>query len=31
MTKTTDTAMPTLLLGEAGNDPIKDRLRETLH
>ena len=30
MTKTTDTAMPALLLGEAGGDPIEDRLRETL-
>ena len=28
MTKTTDTAMPALLLGEAGSDPIEDRLRE---
>lgn len=30
MTKTTDTAMPGLLLGEAGSDPIEDRLRETV-
>ena len=30
MTKTTDTAMPALLLGEAGGDPIEDRLRATL-
>jgi putative transposase len=30
MTKTTDTAMPALLLGEAGSDPIEDRLRETV-
>ena len=30
MTKTTDTAMPTLLLGEVGGDPIEDRLRETV-
>ncbi len=30
MTKTTDTAMPTLLLGEVGGDPIEDRLRETI-
>ena len=30
MTKTTDTAMPALLLGEVGSDPIEDRLRETV-
>jgi putative transposase len=30
MTKTTDTAMPALLLGEAGSDPIEDRLRATV-
>lgn len=30
MTKTTDTAMPALLLGEAGSDPIEDRLRVTV-
>jgi hypothetical protein len=30
MTETTDTAMPALLLGEAGSDPIEDRLRETV-
>jgi putative transposase len=30
MTKTTDTAMTGLLLGEAGSDPIEDRLRETV-
>jgi transposase-like protein len=30
MTKTTDTAVPALLLGEAGSDPIEDRLRETV-
>jgi putative transposase len=30
MIKTTDTAMPALLLGEAGSDPIEDRLRETV-
>ena len=30
MTKTTDTAMPAPLLGEAGSDPIEDRLRETV-
>src|SRR6056297_3488097 len=30
MTKITDTAMPTLLLGEAGSDPIEDRLRATV-
>jgi hypothetical protein len=30
MTETTDTAVPALLLGEAGSDPIKDRLHETL-
>ena len=30
MAKTTDTAMPPLLLGEAGSEPIKDRLRETV-
>ena len=30
MTQATDTAMPTLLLGEAGGDPIADRLRETV-
>lgn len=30
MTKTTDAAMPALLLGEAGSDPIEDRLRETV-
>src|SRR4051794_20535110 len=28
MTKITDTAIPALLLGEAGSDPIEDRLRE---
>jgi Arc/MetJ-type ribon-helix-helix transcriptional regulator len=30
MTETTDTAVPALLPGEAGSDPIKDRLRETV-
>jgi len=30
MTMTTDTAMPALLLGEVGSDPIEDRLRETI-
>jgi putative transposase len=30
MSETTDTAMPALLLGEAGSDPIEDRLRETI-
>ena len=30
MTETTDTAMPALLLSEAGSDPIEDRLRETI-
>ena len=30
MTNTIDTAMPALLLGEAGSDPIEDRLRETV-
>ena len=30
MTKTTDAAIPALLLGEAGSDPIEDRLRETM-
>jgi transposase-like protein len=30
MTKTTDAAIPALLLGEAGSDPIEDRLRETI-
>ncbi len=30
MTEATDTAMPSLLLGEAGSDPIEDRLRETI-
>jgi putative transposase len=30
MTETTETAMPALLLGEAGSDPIEDRLRETV-
>jgi putative transposase len=30
MTTSTDTAMPALLLGEAGSDPIEDRLRETV-
>jgi hypothetical protein len=30
MTETTDTAVPALLLGEAGSDPIEDRLRETV-
>jgi len=30
MTKITDTAIPALLLGEAGSDPIEDRLRETI-
>lgn len=30
MTEATDTAMPALLLGEAGSDPIEDRLRETV-
>jgi transposase-like protein len=30
MTETTDTAMPALLLGGAGSDPIEDRLRETV-
>jgi transposase-like protein len=30
MTESTDTAMPALLLGEAGSDPIEDRLRETV-
>ena len=30
MTETTETAMSALLLGEAGSDPIEDRLRETI-
>ena len=30
MTMSTDTAMPALLLGEAGSDPIEDRLRATV-
>ena len=30
MTTNTDTAIPALLLGEAGSDPIEDRLRETV-
>ena len=30
MKETTDTAIPALLLGEAGSDPIEDRLRETI-
>jgi putative transposase len=30
MTESTDTAMPALLLVEAGSDPIEDRLRETV-
>ena len=30
MNETTDTAIPVLLLGEAGSDPIGDRLRETV-
>src|SRR6056297_444855 len=30
MTKITDTARPTPPLGEAGSDPIEDRLRETV-
>jgi transposase-like protein len=30
MTMNTDTAIPALLLGEAGSDPIEDRLRETI-
>ena len=30
MTETTETAIPALLLGEAGSDPIEDRLRETI-
>jgi transposase-like protein len=30
MTKITDTAIPALLLGEAGSDPIEDRLRERI-
>jgi putative transposase len=30
MTETTETAIPALLLGEAGGDPIEDRLRETI-
>ena len=30
MTMSTATAMPALLLGEAGSDPIEDRLRETV-
>ena len=30
MRKITDTAIPALLLGEAGSDPIEDRLRETI-
>ena len=30
MTMNTDTAMPALLLGETGSDPIEDRLRETI-
>jgi putative transposase len=30
MTMSTDTATPALLLGEAGIDPIEDRLRETV-
>jgi putative transposase len=30
MAKITDTAIPALLLGEVGSDPIEDRLRETI-
>ena len=30
MTMSTDTTMPALLLGEAGSDPIEDRLRATV-
>ena len=30
MTMSTDTAMPALRLGEAGSDPIEDRLRATV-
>jgi transposase-like protein len=30
MNEITDTAIPALLLGEAGSDPIEDRLRETV-
>ena len=30
MTMSTDTAMPALLLGETGSDPIEDRLRATV-
>jgi len=30
MTMSTETAIPALLLGEAGSDPIEDRLRETI-
>ena len=30
MSQNTDTAMPALLLGEAGSDPIEDRLRVTV-
>ena len=30
MTISTDTAMPAVLLGEAGSDPIEDRLRATV-
>ena len=30
MSKTTETPIPALLLGEAGSDPIEDRLRETV-
>jgi putative transposase len=30
MTETTDSAVPALLLGDAGSDPIEDRLRETV-
>ena len=30
MTMSTDTAMPALLLGEAGSDPIEDRMRATV-
>ena len=30
MNETTDTAMPALLLGKTGSDPIEDRLRETV-
>jgi transposase-like protein len=30
MTMSTDTALPALLLGEAGSDPIEDRLRATV-